>query len=119
MNDAMASDNDIDMSVLATLLNKMFHKNQHFSVCDLDKAIKLVGCVPPQRDYDRLQALHCVDYSDMAPLLREQFPDMVMRCLNAPGLPHFEVDDGKLVRIDDRRIKSLYAEDRRLTQDGE
>ena len=51
-------------------MKKMF-KGSYFSICDVDKCLKITGSIPDQRDYDTLSALHCVNWSEMSRDLRE------------------------------------------------
>lgn len=51
---------------------------KHFSICDIDKALQLLG-VPCccQDSYAILSTVHCVDYVTMNPVIREQVPTLV------------------------------------------
>lgn len=61
-------------------VQKLFEE-RHFSVCDLDKVIKLVGARQGGEAYKLLSALHCVDYAKMDPELRARIPKLVNECL--------------------------------------
>lgn len=60
-------------------------EGKHFSICELDKLIKLVGCIPDQKDYQALQCLHCIDWAAMSPRLRAMVTETVIRILQQPG----------------------------------
>ena len=51
---------------------KHMFEGSHFSICDIDKCLKITGAVPNRKDYEALSALHCVNSSEMSKGLREQ-----------------------------------------------
>lgn len=55
--------------------------DSHFSVCKLDDVIKLTGAQRDSEAYRLLRALHCVNWSDMDPALRERVPLLVREAL--------------------------------------
>lgn len=55
--------------------------DSHFSVCRLDEVIKLTGAQRDSEAYRLLRALHCVNWSDMEPALRERVPLLVREAL--------------------------------------
>ncbi|EKT3962754.1 hypothetical protein ABF179_002327 [Flavobacterium psychrophilum] len=55
---------EIQKQVVKIALKKMFTQ-KHFSICDIDKCIKISQIIPNKVDYNTMSALHCVDYSDM------------------------------------------------------
>ncbi len=67
----------------AVALNKMF-SGTHFSICDLDKLASLIGVQLGGLDYQALHNLHCVKWSDMPPMLREQVREKSIELLGLP-----------------------------------
>lgn len=65
-------DADFRKTAAATALRSMF-RSGHFSVCTLDKCLKLMD-VQESPDYPALSSLHCVNWSDMP----TGFPQEVM-----------------------------------------
>ena len=61
---------DIQKQVVKIALRKLFTA-KHFSICDIDKCLKLSQIIPNKKDYDTMSALHCIDYSDMNKDVRE------------------------------------------------
>lgn len=62
-------------------INQLFSK-KHFNVCLLREIGKMIGTNPEQSPiFPYLQSLHCVDYADMQPALREQLQAKVVECL--------------------------------------
>lgn len=80
----MATDAQLTHLAVLTSLNKMM-RGGHFSICTVDAAIKAVGSVPDSRAYGILRTLHCVDWADMEPELRNAVPQLIERCLNVPA----------------------------------
>lgn len=62
--------NEFHTAAAKAALKKMF-EDTHFSICTIDKLLKLTGCIPDKKDYQALNALHCVHYSDMDKDLRQ------------------------------------------------
>ena len=55
----------------AQVLSKQIVENRYFDICSLDKLSKLTKIYPPSEVRSVLDAVHCVDYADMPPDLRE------------------------------------------------
>lgn len=66
--------------VLRTATRKLFDQ-RYFDICAVDSLMKLVGTQARPQAYTQLRALHCVDYADMPPDLRERIPHLVRECL--------------------------------------
>lgn len=56
----------LDLKVAALSLNKMLEKG-FFSICEYKKCQKLLKVHMPKATMDRLNVLHCVDFSAMPP----------------------------------------------------
>lgn len=54
---------------------------RHFSICALDEVIKLTGAQRDSEAYRLLHTLHCVNWSDMDPALRDRVPLLVREAL--------------------------------------
>lgn len=54
---------------------------RYFSICKLDDVIALTGAQRGSEAYRLLRALHCVDWADMDPALRERVPLLVREAL--------------------------------------
>ena len=61
---------NLEKEVLKTALRKMF-KDGHFSICTIDKCLKLSNTIADKKIYESMSALHCVNYSDMSEDLRK------------------------------------------------
>lgn len=55
---------EIQKQVIKIALKKLFTQ-KHFSICDIDRCLKISNIIPNKTDYNTMSALHCVDYSDM------------------------------------------------------
>lgn len=62
---------DFQKMAVVTALKDMF-KSHCFSICDVDKCLKITGVIPPTEIYDALSAIHCVHWSEMDPIFREE-----------------------------------------------
>jgi hypothetical protein len=72
------------LSLLAarTALDKVLNRSSFFDICGVDKAMELVGS-PSRRSeaYKVLHALHCVSYTDIPLVLRDQIPSLINQVL--------------------------------------
>ena len=55
---------EIQKQVVKIALKKLFTQ-KHFSICDIDRCLKISQIIPNKTDYNTMSALHCIDYSDM------------------------------------------------------
>ena len=55
---------EIQKQVVKIALKKLFTQ-KYFSICDIDKCLKISQIIPNKTDYNTMSALHCIDYSDM------------------------------------------------------
>lgn len=62
---------------------KKMMQDGYFSICTIDKILKMSGGIPEKYDYDILSTLHCVHFSDMAPELRRGLPLLIKRVLDS------------------------------------
>ena len=72
-------------------LRDMF-KSSHFSICTIDKCIKILGIIPPQSDRDTLSALHCIRWSEMMPQFRERVMEKVLALMTHEGFDLSRID---------------------------
>lgn len=77
--------NAIQLEVARMALNKMMEGN-HFSICTVDNILQITKGVPQKEDYDTLRLLHCVDFRDFTPVMREEFPKLLQRVLESPTM---------------------------------
>ena len=66
--------------VVEVAINRLFTE-RHFSICSLDKLIELTGAQHGSDAYRLLRPLHCMDWADMPPELRERVPLLVREAL--------------------------------------
>jgi len=66
-----------------TALRVMF-EGSHFSICTVDKCMKLSGCIANPKDYQALHALHCVDFAEMTQELRQMVLAKTMQIFENP-----------------------------------
>ena len=71
-----------------TALNKMMDQGW-FSICTIDNVAKLLGRNPNGQAYDILNALHCVHFDKMPPVLRDEIPALIEQCLDCAPTHRF------------------------------
>lgn len=72
-----------EQAVLEQAIDKLFNA-KHFSICTVDDIGKLVGQSPARHpNYKFLQALHCVNYGDMSPVILQDLQRKVMECFTS------------------------------------
>jgi hypothetical protein len=77
---SVASLPDTRRMVVETTLKKLLDA-RHFSICELDKILEIIGSRQSGEAYKLLSALHCINYSDMNQELRDRIPLLVNECL--------------------------------------
>lgn len=82
-----------DLPFIRAALTRLFRPTGHFSITAFDEICGLANVIPPAGVRDRLRMLHCVDYRDMEPQVRDAVAEMVMETLNTPGFD-FELWQG-------------------------
>jgi hypothetical protein len=75
----------VQQLAIETALKEMVRQG-HFSICTIDKIIKMSGGIPCGESYKTLSLLHCVNFRDMSPLLVKELPGLLTRVLNGPVL---------------------------------
>lgn len=73
---------EVKRMVVLAATQKLFTKS-YFSISDLRNIAEVVGVPTNGGAWAMLQPLHCVDYNDMPPMLREAIPHLVNECLTA------------------------------------
>ena len=87
-------------------LDKMLNGSGHFSICDLDKLGSLLGTNPKTHpDYRILNALHCVNYTEMSAEMKAELPGKIMGVLSAS----FDTDlmAKALIAVSSGEVKNL------------
>lgn len=77
--------NAVQIEVVKLALKKMMSRG-HLDITTIDDILKKTGGVPGREDYDTLRMLHCVNFMDYTPKLRDEFPTLLRRVLESPGM---------------------------------
>lgn len=77
--------------MISHALNDLFTK-RHFNICQLDAVAELLNVSTKTDAFKLLRTLHCVDYGDMAPELRDRIPLLVNECLAPQAKQHPATD---------------------------
>jgi hypothetical protein len=89
---------DLSLRAAETAVRKCLNAD-HFSICTIDKVIKLLGRVPDSQAYRILSTVHCVDYKDMDVQLRQSIPGLIARCLHYPKAQIEDMWNGQTVDV--------------------
>lgn len=79
----------VERAAAVASLRHMISKG-YFSICTIDKILKASGAIPDRRAYNILNMLHCVDFSDMEPDVRDELPELLRLALG--GGPVLDVN---------------------------
>lgn len=74
---------DMLTETATAVLNEMM-RGSFFSICDLNKAARLLGVEPSGEAMEILRKLHCVEWRLMPPTLRESIPALISEVLSTP-----------------------------------
>jgi hypothetical protein len=80
----------------ATVALKKLFEGKHFSICDPNSLMELTGAVAPPKDYQALQCLHCVQWGDMSPELRNMVMQKVVDIVQNVGFDT-EILNGRIL----------------------
>ena len=70
-----------EQAVLEQAIKGLFN-DKHFSICALDDIGKIIGVNPAlSPNYKYLRTLHCVNYSEMSPVILNELQVKVAECL--------------------------------------
>ena len=83
--------NEFEKEAVITALKKMF-RGSHFNICTFDKCTEIAGAIPAGRDYRALSALHCVDWGDMSPGLRDEVYERIVGTFQLEGFNLIALD---------------------------
>lgn len=76
---------NFEQAVITQAIDKLFNGTKHFDICQLDAIARLLGTNPDAHpQYKYLRALHCVNYGDMLPEVRDGLAMRVLDVLR-PG----------------------------------
>lgn len=76
--------------VVNTALNDMIQKGW-VDICTIRTLLKVIGMVPPQKEFELLQALHCVNFGVMPDDLKQRIPGLITACFNGYVMPEINV----------------------------
>lgn len=77
--------NAIQIEVVKLALNKMV-EGGHFNICVVDEILKITKGIPFREDYDTLRLLHCVNFKDFSPTMRQAFPQLLQRVIESTSM---------------------------------
>ena len=75
---------DFTKEVVLTAIRDMF-KGNSFSLCTIDRCLKLTGSIPDSKTYDSLSALHCISWKEMSVPLRKAVFEKTIEMLTCEG----------------------------------
>ena len=98
---------NLEKEVIKTALKKMFKEN-HFSICTIDKCLKISNTIPDKSVYNNMSALHCVSYSEMSEDLRKWLFENVVLLFNNTGFD-FSIFDVMPIKEDRNNESDVYV----------
>lgn len=81
---------ELKQEIAITALNNMMRKS-FFSICEVRDAANILGIPVHGEAYNALKALHCVNYADMSPAVRQAIPHLIAECFNRPDIFQFQL----------------------------
>ncbi len=81
---------ELKQEIAITALNSMMRKS-YFSICAVRDAAKILEVPINCEAYNTLNALHCVDFADMSPAVRQAIPHLIAECFNRPDIFQFQL----------------------------
>lgn len=79
-----------DQRIAAFTLERMFRGN-HFNILSVDDACRLMGRTGSGPAYQRLRAIHCVDWGDIPPDIMQMIPVWLNEVLGGPRLSAVQI----------------------------
>lgn len=76
--------------VVNASLNDMVSKGW-VDICTIRTLLKVLDMIPPQKEFELLQALHCVNFSVMPDELKQRIPGLLAACFNGYVMPEINV----------------------------
>jgi hypothetical protein len=70
----------------ANMALKKTLSGRHFSICDFDALAKSIGVQVGGPDYNALRNLHCVDWAEMSPPMRQMAQEKIVELLGLPPM---------------------------------
>lgn len=110
---------NLEKEVLKTALRKMF-KDGHFSICTIDKCLKLSNTIADKKIYESMSALHCVKYSDMSEDLRKWLFENTLLMFNGNGfdLSVFDIMETKKSKTEEVVTTVVISEKSKSRKNG-
>lgn len=82
---------DFLKEAVITSLKEMF-EGSHFSICTVDKCLKITKAIPDTDEYNALHTLHCVHWAKMSPYLRDEILKRTLKMISGGGFDLSAVD---------------------------
>lgn len=73
------------MLVATQAVDRMF-KGERFSICTVREVCEVIGAKPSGPAFAMLQAMHCVNFCDMHPQIRENIPALMREVFTQAGM---------------------------------
>ena len=58
----------------------------HFDITVVNDVLRITGGIPDGDDYQSLRLLHCMNFRDFSQRMRMEFPALLRRVLESPGM---------------------------------
>ncbi len=96
---------------------KELFSNPSFSICTIDKCLKIANIIPNNKDYECLSALHCINYSKMPLNYRQEVFNKVIAMFQSISFDFEEIESLMSSNITEIKHpnKSTFIERLKLT----
>lgn len=91
------NDDTFNEETVRLALRRMFNGN-YFDICVVRRCLDAAGCVAPSDQLDALAPLHCVEWGDMTPAMRDQ---VLRRTLDLFAHPRWELTELDIPLVED------------------
>lgn len=84
----MMEPTEFQKKAIVVALKKMFRADGHFSICDFDSMVEVLGITVPRREYEALRLFHCLSWWDTDAETKRQVFDKVLELLHTEPLQY-------------------------------
>jgi len=105
---------NVQNEILKTAIKKLFDGG-NFDICTIRELLKMTGCIPDAEIYNKMSALHCVNYSSMSKELRDWLYRETLNMFAPNGFDKSLIDavfdndsNVQIIRLDETPKKNFW-----------
>lgn len=73
---------------------------KRFDICTVREVAELLGGDTNCQEFSILRTIHCVEYKEMPPNMRESIPELIAICMKRPDVFQFAIPEAEETIID-------------------